>query len=396
MDGASAAVGVAAAVLLYCCARLLLGDCRVALVAAPASSLDGKSVRALVEAHCPSLADPKKARLVPTPYLVGGVLQTVYCAYGALRRDKQSDIRYEREALAMSDGGTVSLDWYPGQCGDAASEQPIAVLVPGVGGSAYEYHIRALARHLAARTRAGVRVVVANHRGSGRTPLTSARLYNAYDTRDVADVLGHVARRFPRAPMVGVGFSMGGNLLTRYMGDAGDRALLAAAAVISCPFDVELAGRAMDRPGVLSDWLFHGQVVASLKRVLVRNREVLAAAGSGLDFDAIMRATRLSEIDSLVTSKTYGFGSCWEYYRAASSGPWVASIRRPFLAINARNDPMAPAAGIPTAAFAANPHTAAALLRHGGHIGFYAGLPPRIWFLQPVAEFVDAALASAR
>ncbi|KAJ2713719.1 hypothetical protein H4R19_002105 [Coemansia spiralis] len=391
MDSLAAALGVLAAVLLLCGVQRLARSSRVQLVAATSSGKESGCVRALIEAHCPSLVGAK-ARLVPTPFLFSGMLQTIYCSARVLRRDTLSDINYKRETLAMGDGGTVSLDWYPGVPGpDAETMQPIAVVVPGVGGSAYEYHIRALVKHLATGTRSNLRVVVVNHRGSGRTPLTSARLYNAYDTRDVADVLGHLAQRFPRAPLVGVGVSMGGNLLTRYLGEAQERALLTAAVVVSCPFDMELAGRAIDRPGLLNDHLFQRQLVATLKRLLVRHRELLTT--TAFDFDAMMRCGRLSEIDTLVTAKLYGFKDCWEYYRAASSGPWVASIRRPFLAINALDDPMAPAAGIPMAAFAANPHTAAALLAHGGHIGFYAGLPPRIWFLEPVAEFLDAVIS---
>ncbi|KAJ2780640.1 hypothetical protein H4R18_003344 [Coemansia javaensis] len=387
MDGYSTALVCAAAVTaaaLYLGARRYIDNSAVELVAAP------EGVRAAIEAHCPSLADPARARLVPAPHLPTGMLQTVYATMVALRRDGRSDVEYERETRAMADGGTVSLDWFPARPGGAESAQPIVIVIPGVGGSSYEYHVRCLAKRLA---RAGMRAVVANHRGSARTPLTSSQLYNAYDTRDLTAHVAHLAASFPRARLACVGFSLGASILTRYLGDAGAEARLAAGVTVSCPFDMLMSGRSMSAPGFLNDRFFMPALMATIRRTVQRNIDVVRSSPVQYDIDAIMRAKRMSDIDTLVTAKTYGFRDCWEYYEAASSMHSVPRIRRPFLAINARDDHVAHAPGIPLASFRANPHTALALVAHGGHIGFFTGLPPRIWYLDPIAEFLGAALA---
>ncbi|KAJ2716060.1 hypothetical protein H4R19_000862 [Coemansia spiralis] len=379
---------------IYYGAKLILGDCGVELVAVPATDKEGGNVRALIEAHCPSLADSAKARLVPTPYLINGMLQTIYCSYIALRRDAQSNIKYQREMRTMSDGGTVSLDWYPERPTDAECAQPIVVVLTGLGGSAYEYHVRSIAKHLATATACGMRVVVANHRGSGRTPVTSSRLYNGYDTSDLTEVVAYLSQTFPHAPLACVGFSMGANLLTRYLGETGDRSPLAAAVAVSCPFDTNLTGRAMSKPGFLNDRYFQPAIMGTLKRIVSRNLDIITSGSVKYDIDAIMGAKRVSELDTALAAKTYGFKDCWEYYSVASSVESVDNIRRPFLAIHARDDPITPAAGVPLDRFANNPHTAVAMLAHGGHLGFFEGLSARMWVLDPVAEFLAAALAT--
>ncbi|KAJ2132885.1 hypothetical protein GGH19_000840 [Coemansia sp. RSA 1807] len=386
MDGYTSKIYAAAAgAALYFGASKYVEDSKVRLLVGPSD--EHKEMHKLLN-QCPSLSE--NSRLVPTPYLCSGMLQTVYGTQIALRKDRASNIKYVRESKVMSDGGTVSLDWYPEQPSDDVTS--IAIVVPGLGGSAYEYHIRCVVRRMYESIK-DMRIVVCNHRGSGRTPLTSPRLYNAYDTSDLTDVLNELSTKFPHARLVCIGFSLGANLITRYLGDHGHSARLSAAVAVSCPYDTEVAGRALSAPGLLNDWLFQPNLMATVKRLLRRNIDVIKSSPLNYDIDAIMKASRMSEIDDLVTARTYGHKDCWAYYRAASSVEYVEKIRKPFLAINAEDDPVTPISGVPKDKLANNPCTALALVKHGGHIGFFTGvMSPKIWYLDPVAEFVSAVL----
>ncbi|KAJ2076939.1 hypothetical protein H4R24_005421 [Coemansia sp. RSA 988] len=402
MDGYSKTLAYTAAAgfTLYYGVNKYIENSKVKLVMA----FDGdKKVRSLIEEYCPSLSDPTKAYLVPTPLLCTGTLQTIYCSGIALKRDGLSNIKYERELREMGDGGTVSIDWYPGRSSsssntnsssssDAESTQPIAIVIPGLGGSSYEYHIRSLAKHLAESSRSKMRVAAINHRGSGRTPLTSSKLYNGYDTSDLHEIVEYISENFPKSRLVCIGFSMGANILTRYMGEKGDQSKIAAAIVISCPFDMLITGRALSTPGFLNDKLFQPSLMATLRRVLERNIDMIKTSEVGYDIDAVLKAKRVSDVDDLITAKAYGFSDCWEYYKAASSSSSVDGIRRPFLAISAADDPISLIEGVPADKFKQNPSTALAIVKHGGHIGFFSGVSPSIWFMQPVAEFFDAVL----
>ncbi|KAJ1722413.1 ATP-dependent DNA helicase chl1 [Coemansia erecta] len=380
---------VAGALTMYLGVKRYQSGCGVQLVAAtePSDSFMAQcgsaNMRALLETHAGGLLDDQ---MVPTPWLPSGMLQTVYCTMVGLKTDASTRVAYRRELLTLADQGTVSVDWHN------EGRERVALVVPGLGGSSYEYHVRALAQRLGAR---GYTVAVMNHRGSGRTPLTSARLYNAYDTEDLAAVVRHVAAQPGVRHLVAVGYSLGANLLTKHLGEAGAGALIRAGVAVCCPFDTAVAGRALDARGWLNDHVFQPNLVATIKRLVKRNLAVFRAADLAYDLDAVMRATRMSQLDNLVTAPTYGHKDCWAYYAAASSAPYVAKVLRPLLALNTADDPITPMEGVPLEAVRRNPHVAVAVCRHGGHLGFFTGLKPRIWYLDHVATFLDAALAHA-
>ncbi|KAJ2056578.1 hypothetical protein GGI17_006123 [Coemansia sp. S146] len=263
----------------------------------------------------------------------------------------------------------------------------------GIGGSSYEYHIRCLAMSLANQSMdRECRVVVMNHRGTSKTPLTSGKLYDTRDTSDFRDIIQGLKQSYPRAPLVGVGFSMGANLLTRYLGEQGNKSPLAAGIAICCPFDMHALGVAVHRKSLFNDKVFHPTLIQAFKRMTTRNYDVLKASSIGYDMDAIMNVKSLSEFDSLTHAKTYNYKDCWDYYRDSSSVEYVGSIKTPYLAINTVDDPVSMAKTIPLQHFRANPYTALALLEHGGHLGLFTGMTPEIWYLNPVTEFINGAL----
>ncbi|KAJ2634275.1 hypothetical protein GGF40_004302 [Coemansia sp. RSA 1286] len=348
------------------------------------------NIKSVISTQCTLLTDPESSLMVPTPYLCGGMLQTVYCTSIGLKKDAQSAVEYDRQTVTMSDNGTISVDWYPTRS-EKDSHKPIAIIMPGLGGSSYEYHIRCMVKVLASGDN-GYRVAVMNHRGSGRTPLTSGRLYNGYDTEDFRDIVNLIVAVNPNVPVVGMGYSLGANLLTKYLGEVGSDSPFSAAIAICCPFDTEVAGRSLDAKGFLNDNLFQPNLVATIKRVIKRNLEVIKASPINYDIDAIMRAKRMSELDNLITAKTYGHKNCWAYYKAASSTPYVDNIKTPYLAINSLDDPITPYKGIPMERFRSNPYVALALVKHGGHLGFFSGMDPKIWYLAHAKQFFDVLI----
>ncbi|KAJ2388841.1 hypothetical protein GGI05_003671 [Coemansia sp. RSA 2603] len=377
--------GAVAGALMYLGVKRYQSGCGVQLVASSETSSEfqaqcnSPNMRTLLEHHVSGLLNDQ---MVPTPWLPSGMLQTVYCTLIGLRTDATTRVTYRRELLTLADGGTVSIDWH-----NEGSDR-VALVVPGLGGSSYEYHVRALASRLALR---GYTVAVMNHRGSGRTALTSPRLYNAYDTEDLASVVQHVAH--PGVQLVALGYSLGANLLTKYLGECGTETPVLAGVAVCCPFDTAVAGRALDARGWLNDHVFQPNLIATIKRLVSRNLPMFRSATPPIDLDAVMRATRMSQIDTLVTAPAYGHKDCWAYYAAASSAPYVASVRRPLLALNTQDDPITPLEGVPLDEVRRNPHVAVALCAHGGHLGFFTGVRPRIWYLDHVADFLDAALA---
>ncbi|KAJ2815135.1 hypothetical protein IWW50_006913, partial [Coemansia erecta] len=379
---------VALGVLGYFARKRYIDGCRVEVLSADAKTsaivrqTEAEGVVTLfgvLHNDCPSLTDPRLAYMVPTPYLATGLLQTIYATIRVRRWDKTSDIEYVRELLVMSDGGTISLDWYDCSKAAAGSEDPspIALIMSGVGGSSQEHHIRALVKSLACSTTA-FRVAVFNHRGSARTPITSARPYDSGFTEDFRTTVKHVRAANPQSKIVGIGFSMGANILTKYIGEEGTQCTLACAVAVCCPFDIKVSSSAINESNMLNNHVIQPAVMGTLMRAIKRASHLQVDPKWNLDVPQIHSATRLLELEENMMVKIGGHRDVNEYYEQSSSVNHVDNIEVPFLAINSLDDRITPPRGIPKDKFVTNPNIALALVPHGGHLGFLTGIPPKI------------------
>ena len=91
-----------------------------------------------------------------------------------------------------------------------------------------------------------VRVIVMNARGCGNSDLITPQAYCGAYTGDVDAVVHHVRRRYPKSPLVGVGFSLGANILSKYVGEQANDCLLQAAIAVSNPWDLLNSSRSID------------------------------------------------------------------------------------------------------------------------------------------------------
>ncbi|KAJ2015096.1 hypothetical protein GGI06_003389, partial [Coemansia sp. S85] len=354
-----------------CRVRVIVADAKTSLIVRQTTDTGSVTLRDILYAECPSLTDPRQALMVPTPYLATGLLQTIYATMRVRLYDRNSDVTYERNMFVMKDGATVSLDWYP----SIEGKGPIALLLSGVGGSSQEHHIRAMAKSLVTRFKGGggFRVVVVNHRGTARTPITSPRPYDSGFTDDLRTVVGHVRAANADSKLIGIGFSMGANVLTKYIGEEGASCTLACAVAVCCPFDIRVSSSAINQSNLLNNYVFQPAVMRTLLRAIKRAEHLTTDPSWDLDMTRISRAKRLWELEEELLVKTSGYRDLDEYYERSGSVSYVDNISIPFLAINSLDDRITPPQGIPLAKFTANPSIALALVPHGGHLGFLTG-----------------------
>jgi predicted alpha/beta-fold hydrolase len=342
------------------------------------------------------------SRFVAPGWLTGGHAQTV--AGVALRAHVphvkvHGDVRRRRERIATPDGDFLDLDWF--ESGDdatrasAAHEKaanvPLVLLLHGLEGSSNSGYVKVLARELAA---AGLESVGLNFRSCSGELNRGPRLYHAGETDDVEFVIEQLAARRPGRPLAAVGFSIGGNMLLRWMGEAGERAteLLDAAAVVSVPFDLEAGANFMEAS---ASRLYLRHLLPSLRAKIAAKRELLRGR---IDVQRALHARTFFEFDDAATSPLYGFKDVHDYYRRASCAPRIGGVRVPTLVVHALDDPFLPASAIPTAAIAGNPWLVPAISEHGGHVGFVHGTPwaPRFFAEEAVTEHLAQRLAPAR
>ncbi len=288
----------------------------------------------------------------------------------------------------LDDGDFLELDRAAGPRPDA----PVAVLCHGLEGSSDAPYMRGLARALVTR---GLAVVALNFRTCGGLPNRLPRSYHSGETTDLGEVVRRLVLEAPGRPLVVAGFSLGGNVVTKWLGEHGGAlpAEVRGGAAISVPFDLAASQRRIDGPGRLM-WIYRERFMRRLRRKAAWK----ARQFPGLfDAAAIARAGTFAEYDALMTAPVHGFASRDDYYARCSAGRFVSGIRRPYLALSAADDPMVPAESLPVAAAQANPAVRLVVTPHGGHTGFMDGALPRpgFWAERSVADFLAAQVGAA-
>lgn len=322
----------------------------------------------------------------PARWLPGPHAQTVAGRY--LR--PLHGVRLRRERIGTPDGDFLDLDWAEVEGSRPGAGSPLVLVLHGLEGSTRSAYVLETFRALAAR---GMRGVGLNFRTCGGEMNRAARMYHAGDSEDPAFVLGILAGRFPDAPLGAVGYSLGGNMLLKHLGEAGAATRVRAAAAVSVPYD--LAGGTAKLEGSVMGRLYLGIFLRSLKEKMRLRRDVLADA---CDVPRALAARTLREFDDAATAPLHGFRDAAHYYEESSSGRFLDRIRVPTLLLHAEDDPFLPPERVPRGAASANPALVEAFTPRGGHVGFVAGPPwaPVYWAERAAARFLAGHLHETR
>jgi len=217
----------------------LVATCSVIAVAGTASMWQKASFTPKLVAQ-PTAWNQALASLCPyitAPYnlpafLNNGHVETIFAAL--FRRSPH--ILYDRELVHMPDGGVVALDTEDlPSTQQLPADAPVLILLPGLTGGSEDSYVQHAVSHA---REAGIRAVVFNSRGTSGSPVTTAQFYSASFTQDLRCVVGHVGCKYPEAPLFAAGWSLGANILMRYLGEEGGSTPVRAAVAMCNPFDL--------------------------------------------------------------------------------------------------------------------------------------------------------------
>ncbi|KAI8868954.1 AB-hydrolase YheT [Ramicandelaber brevisporus] len=335
------------------------------------SSVDDGSEKAsvrfvdLVRSDCAELC----GRFVPPWFAWNGHLQTVLASYA---KDILSNITidYRRELVDLPDGGSIALDW--AQTDDATGSTPTLVMLHGLTGGSHEAYVRSLARSL---LDSGIpyRVVVMNARGCGGSKLTTPRMFTGGNTEDIRFITQYIRQQLPEAPLYAVGFSLGSNILTKFLGQEGESSPFVAAASVGNPNDF-LYGSRFIEDGFLGRHVYTRVMGASLVRLFMTHIDMVSK-NTAVDVEEVKRAQTIRQFDDAATRKAFGFATVDEYYRDASSSHYIMKVKTPLLMLQASDDPISAKDVWPVDEAGVNPYVIFAGTRYGGHLGWIQGNP---------------------
>ena len=227
--------------------------------------------------------------------------------------------------LSLSDPSSSSCQ-VSVQCtgGHSTLHSRVTVDLPGITGSSQSEYVKSLVNVALEEVKA--RCVVFNFRGRGGLGLKNPRTYSAANTEDLAEILDFLSQKFPEAPVIAAGVSLGGIILGNYLAAQGERAQsrLLAAVLISVCFDTFEGTKSLEKPGLnllLNRHLAH-TLVGSIKEVKEHFE-----SNKIWDLDQVFSSTTVREFDSRFTTKMFGYKDVVEYYTAARLYHKVENIK---------------------------------------------------------------------
>ncbi|KAK5109235.1 hypothetical protein LTR62_007217 [Meristemomyces frigidus] len=275
-------------------------------------------------------------------------------------------------------------------------KKPLLIALHGLSGGSYEVYLRHVLAPLVEQSKNGSvaglsagewECLVVNSRGCAGSKITSSILYNARATWDLRQTVKWCRKTWPNRPLFGIGFSLGANILTNYVGEEGLSCLLSAACVVSNPWKLEVSSLALQRT-----WLgmeVYSKTMGNHMRSLFERHREQVLENKALDEKRILSLKYLHQFDREVQCATWGYPTEGAYYRDASSADSVLAIRIPFLALHAEDDPIACDEAVPYEEIKQNPYTVICATSSGGHLGWFEFGGGR-WHAKPMVAFLNA------
>jgi predicted alpha/beta-fold hydrolase len=318
-----------------------------------------------------------QAKFKPAWWLPNAHYQTLWQVF--FRRSiKHLSLR--RERIELADGDFVDLDWV------GNNNAPIVLILHGLEGSAKSFYVRGM---LQAVLKQGWRGVCMNFRSCSGERNRLARAYHSGETADIAEVAHVLRQREPQTLLAAIGFSLGGNVLLKWLGETGRQNPLTAAVAISVPFELEKAAERMTRGfSQVYQWRL-------LRSVYKKIQWKFQAQAAPMVIPSLHKIRTFRDFDNQVTAPLHGFVDAKDYYTQASSRQFLPAICVPTLLLQAEDDPFVGNDSLPQQ-YELSKQVMLEITKKGGHVGFVAGQFPwcaQYWLEQRAPDFLGKYLS---
>ncbi|WP_109832806.1 YheT family hydrolase [Reichenbachiella versicolor] len=221
-----------------------------------------------------------------------------------------------------------------------------------------------------------------NFRGCGGELNKVARMYHSGATYDLETIVSYVCAKNYETVSV-IGFSLGGNLTLKYLGEYSYPENLKSAVAISVPLDLAGCSNQIDSP---KNAFYARRFLISLTEKTTRKREQMPHI---LPHLKKIKFNSLFQFDDLVTAPLHGFDGADHYYASNSSISFIDKIKIPTLVINAKNDPFLSDSCLDPSYFKSSENVYFEMPKFGGHVGFYTfGQDNVFWSEERALRFI--------
>ncbi|MDT0685286.1 YheT family hydrolase [Autumnicola psychrophila] len=279
--------------------------------------------------------------------------------YASLLRKVKIEV-FKRERVELSDGDFLDLDWCYAKNGNY---RQLMIVTHGLAGSADRPYMLGMAKAFSEK---GFDVALINFRSCSGETNRLFRSYNAGATEDLKEVIDLCLQKKKYEKIVLSGFSLGGNLLLKYLGETENLPKeIKAAVAVSVPSDLGASLKELDKQ---KNYLYSRRFLKKLKNQLYERQQLFPKK---IDKINIAACNSLLAIDELYTSKAHGYKDAADYYEKCSSLQFLPNISIPTLLINAKNDSFLSESSHPLGIAKNSEFLHLEMPEYGGHVGFF-------------------------
>ena len=315
----------------------------------------------------------------------------------------------ERFTFITNDGATISYDFYQFRSKIKSEKDITLAVAPGACSSSETPNVRRLVNNAQLN---GYNIAVLNHVGVLKcVPLTSPRIFNFGDTSDYDGMVHDIIKRHATTKIICIGYSLGGNIITKYLGERKSIPQIIAGISVCQGYD------GYEWLHVLNEWEnFRKFYTYAMTRKYLAifhqwynqlfSDEIIS---KGIEKEEICCAETLIELHENYHRKRYRYDSLKSMCMDLSCCTYWANITVPIVFIHSNDDPNVPKKQVDKVKLFVNGENTSEInnqfgsckkerllieQKYGGHLGFYEGgfwnPNPLTWLDRTVITLADS------
>lgn len=289
---------------------------------------------------------------------------------------KVKDFRYTRERVELPDQDFIDLDW------SKTNSDKLILVCHGLEGSSDSGYVKGLIKSF---NEEGWDGVAMNFRGCSGEPNRLLRAYHSGETQDLFFILAHIMASDQYKTIVLAGFSLGGNVVLKFVGERGHilASEIKAAVAVSVPCDLTSSSYKLAKRSNLI------YMKRFLRRLRVKVEVKSDLLPEGMDLKEFKKMQNFQQFDDRFTAPVHGFENAHDYWKKSSSKQFLKNIKIPTLLINAKDDPFLTVECFPVEEAEGNDNFYLEVPDFGGHVGFIEHIKKgTYWHEKRIKNFV--------
>ncbi|MDE0535636.1 YheT family hydrolase [Tenacibaculum sp. L6] len=293
----------------------------------------------------------------------------------------KNTIVYDRTRVTTWDADFIDLDF------SLVGSKSLVLLIHGLEGSSQSNYMITTSNYL---NKKGFDTVCMNLRGCSGEDNLLLGTYHSGKTDDVDFIIKYLNKNYSYDEIILVGFSLGGNLTLKYLGEFSDiPSEVKGGVAVSVPVDLTSSQAELNK---LKNKIYLNEFLKTMKLKLLKKAEKFP--DFKLNKELLFKASKFRHLEKQYTVPVFGFESPEDYWQKASSKPFIPEIKAPTLLINALNDSFLSKECFPTKEAKNMKNFYLLTPNYGGHVGFISSFTntENDWLEKRIAQFIEETI----